>query len=57
MVGSDALRAMVGLHERDQRASKDAFAVLDQIVDARLRRGLTTVSTRPGSSPTAAPRG
>ena len=41
------------LHERDQRASKDAFAVLDQIVEARLRRGLTTVSTRPGSSPTA----
>ncbi len=43
VVASDALRAVVGLHERDQRASKDAFAVLDQIVDARLRRGLTTV--------------
>ncbi|MFL6205437.1 MAG: TIGR03560 family F420-dependent LLM class oxidoreductase [Acidimicrobiales bacterium] len=43
VVSSDALRAVVGLHERDQRASKDAFSVLDQIVDARLRRGLTTV--------------
>ena len=43
IVSSDALRATVGLHGRDQRASKDAFAVLDQIVDVRLRRGLTTV--------------
>ena len=43
VVSSDALRAVVGLHERDQRASKDAFAVLDRIADARLRRGLTTV--------------
>jgi alkanesulfonate monooxygenase SsuD/methylene tetrahydromethanopterin reductase-like flavin-dependent oxidoreductase (luciferase family)/predicted kinase len=43
IVSSDALRGVVGLHERDQRASKDAFAVLDRIVDARLRRGLTTV--------------
>jgi F420-dependent oxidoreductase-like protein len=42
-VSSDALRAAVGLHERDQRASKDAFAVLDQMVDARLRRGLTVI--------------
>jgi alkanesulfonate monooxygenase SsuD/methylene tetrahydromethanopterin reductase-like flavin-dependent oxidoreductase (luciferase family)/predicted kinase len=43
VVSSDALRAVVGRHERDQRASKDAFAVLEQIMDARLRRGLTTV--------------
>lgn len=43
VVSSDALRAVVGLHERDQRASKDAFAVLERIADARLRRGLTTV--------------
>ena len=43
IVSSDALRAVVGLHERDQAASKDAFAVLDRIADARLRRGLTTV--------------
>ncbi len=43
IVSSDALRAQVGLHERDQRASKDAFDLLDRIVDSRLRRGLTTV--------------
>jgi F420-dependent oxidoreductase-like protein len=51
IVSSDALRAVVGLHERDQRASKDAFAVLDQIVDARLRRGLTTVVDSTGLEP------
>ena len=43
VVSADSLRAVVGLHERDQRASKDAFAVLEQIVDARLGRGFTTV--------------
>lgn len=43
IVSSDALRAVVGLHERDQRASKDAFDLLERIADARLRRGLTTV--------------
>jgi alkanesulfonate monooxygenase SsuD/methylene tetrahydromethanopterin reductase-like flavin-dependent oxidoreductase (luciferase family)/predicted kinase len=51
IVSSDALRAVVGLHERDQRASKDAFAVLDQIVEARLRRGLTTVVDSTGLEP------
>ncbi len=51
VVSSDALRAVVGLHERDQRVSKDAFAVLDQIVDARLRRGLTTVIDTTGLEP------
>jgi F420-dependent oxidoreductase-like protein len=51
IVSSDALRGVVGLHERDQRASKDAFAVLDQIVDARLRRGLTTVIDATGLEP------
>ena len=51
VVSSDALRAVVGLHERDQRASKDAFSVLDQIVDARLRRGLTTVIDTTGLEP------
>jgi F420-dependent oxidoreductase-like protein len=51
VVSSDALRALVGLHELDQRASKDAFAVLDQIVDARLRRGLTTVIDSTGLEP------
>jgi len=43
VVSSDRLRAVVGLGERDQRASKDAFEVLDLIVAKRLRRRLTTV--------------
>jgi F420-dependent oxidoreductase-like protein len=43
VVSSDRLRAVVGLGERDQRASRDAFEVLDLIVDKRLRRRLLTV--------------
>jgi alkanesulfonate monooxygenase SsuD/methylene tetrahydromethanopterin reductase-like flavin-dependent oxidoreductase (luciferase family)/predicted kinase len=43
VVSSDALRGVVGSGEHDLDASADAFAVLDQIVAARLRRGLTTV--------------
>jgi alkanesulfonate monooxygenase SsuD/methylene tetrahydromethanopterin reductase-like flavin-dependent oxidoreductase (luciferase family)/predicted kinase len=43
IVSSDALRAAVGTGEADLDASTDAFAVLDVIVAARLRRGLTTV--------------
>jgi len=43
VVSSDRLRAVVGLGERDQRASRDAFEVLDLIVAKRLRRRLTTV--------------
>lgn len=43
VVSADALRAMVGSGEADLDASKDAFAVLDAVVAARLRRGLTTV--------------
>jgi F420-dependent oxidoreductase-like protein len=43
VVSSDRLRAVVGLGERDQRASRDAFDVLDLIVARRLRRRLTTV--------------
>jgi F420-dependent oxidoreductase-like protein len=43
IVSSDRLRAVVGAGERDQRASRDAFEVLDLIVDKRLRRRLTTV--------------
>jgi F420-dependent oxidoreductase-like protein len=43
VVSSDRLRAVVGTGERDQRASGDAFEVLDLIVAKRLRRGLTTV--------------
>jgi F420-dependent oxidoreductase-like protein len=43
IVSSDRLRAAVGTGERDQRASRDAFEVLDLIVAKRLARGLTTV--------------
>ena len=43
ILSSDRLRAVVGTSERDQRASRDAFEVLDLIVTKRLRRGLTTV--------------
>ncbi|WP_323100447.1 LLM class flavin-dependent oxidoreductase [Intrasporangium sp. YIM S08009] len=43
VVASDALRAVVGSGEHDLDASVDAFAVLETVVDARLRRRLTTV--------------
>src|SRR2546423_14450933 len=43
IVSSDALRAVVGSGEHDLSASQDAFALLDQIVSVRVRRGLTTV--------------
>ena len=43
VVSSDAIRALVGEGEHDQRASRDAFDVLDLVVERRLRRGLTTV--------------
>jgi F420-dependent oxidoreductase-like protein len=43
VVSSDALRALVGEAEHDLRASADAFAVLDDVVERRLKRRLTTV--------------
>ena len=43
VVSSDRLRAVVGEGERDQRASRDAFEVLELIVAKRLARRLTTV--------------
>jgi alkanesulfonate monooxygenase SsuD/methylene tetrahydromethanopterin reductase-like flavin-dependent oxidoreductase (luciferase family)/predicted kinase len=43
IVSSDALRAAVGSGEGDLDASTDAFAVLDAVVTARVRRGLNTV--------------
>ncbi len=43
VVSSDDLRAVVGTGPHDQRASKDAFDLLDVVVDRRLRRGLITV--------------
>ena len=51
IVSSDRLRAVVGAGERDQRASRDAFEVLDLIVAKRLRRGLTTVVDSTGLEP------
>jgi F420-dependent oxidoreductase-like protein len=51
VVSSDRLRAMVGTGERDQRASRDAFEVLDLIVTKRLRRRLTTVIDSTGLEP------
>jgi alkanesulfonate monooxygenase SsuD/methylene tetrahydromethanopterin reductase-like flavin-dependent oxidoreductase (luciferase family)/predicted kinase len=43
IVSSDALRERVGTGPADLDASDDAFAVLEAIVAARMRRGLTTV--------------
>ena len=43
IVSSDRLRAVVGHGEDDLDATADAFALLDAIVDHRMRRGLTTV--------------
>lgn len=43
VVSSDALRAVVGSGEHDLDASADAFALLEQVVAARLGRRLTTV--------------
>jgi F420-dependent oxidoreductase-like protein len=51
VVSSDRLRAVVGTGERDQRASRDAFEVLDLIVAKRLRRRLTTVIDSTGLEP------
>ena len=43
VVSSDALRGLVGSGEHDLEASTEAFALLEQVVAARLRRGLTAV--------------
>jgi len=43
VVSSDRLRALVGTGEDDIAASKDAFALLDEVVRRRLARRLTTV--------------
>ena len=43
LVSSDGLRALVGEGEHDMAASKDAFALLDTVVERRLGRRLTTV--------------
>jgi F420-dependent oxidoreductase-like protein len=43
VVASDDLRALVGEGPHDQRAGKDAFDLLDLVLERRLRRGLLTV--------------
>jgi alkanesulfonate monooxygenase SsuD/methylene tetrahydromethanopterin reductase-like flavin-dependent oxidoreductase (luciferase family)/predicted kinase len=51
VVSSDALRAVVGSGEHDLAASADAFVLLEHIVAARARRGLTTVVDTLGLEP------
>jgi alkanesulfonate monooxygenase SsuD/methylene tetrahydromethanopterin reductase-like flavin-dependent oxidoreductase (luciferase family)/predicted kinase len=51
VVSSDQLRAVVGSGEHDLDASDDAFALVDQIAAARVRRGLTTVIDTLGLDP------
>jgi pimeloyl-ACP methyl ester carboxylesterase len=51
VVSSDHLRSVVGSGEHDLDASADAFALLDHIVAARLRRGLITVVDTLGLDP------
>jgi F420-dependent oxidoreductase-like protein len=43
IVSSDHLRGVIGEHDLDLSATDDAFELLDQIVQMRLGRGLTTV--------------
>jgi len=43
VVSTDKLRALVGEGEHDQKAGKDAFAVLYVVLERRLKRGLLTV--------------
>lgn len=49
VVSSDRLRALVGEGEHDQRASADAFEVLDLVVERRVKRGLLTIVDSLGS--------
>jgi alkanesulfonate monooxygenase SsuD/methylene tetrahydromethanopterin reductase-like flavin-dependent oxidoreductase (luciferase family)/predicted kinase len=51
VVSSDSLRAVVGSGEADLDASADAFEVLEQVLAARLRRGLTVVVDTLGLDP------
>ena len=51
IVSSDALRALVGSSEHDQRAGQDAFDVLDTVLERRLARGLFTVVDTLGLDP------
>jgi alkanesulfonate monooxygenase SsuD/methylene tetrahydromethanopterin reductase-like flavin-dependent oxidoreductase (luciferase family)/predicted kinase len=51
VVSSDALRAVVGSGTGDLDATADAFRLLDQIVEGRVRRGLTVVVDTLGLDP------
>ena len=51
IVSSDELRGIVGSGRHDLDASADAFRLLDEIVAARLRRGLTCVVDTLGLEP------
>ena len=51
VVASDELRALVGEGRYDQRAGTDAFAILDEVVERRLRRRLLTVVDTLGLEP------
>ena len=51
IVSSDALRAMVGADENDQRAGPDAFEMLDLVLERRLARRLFTVVDTLGLDP------
>jgi F420-dependent oxidoreductase-like protein len=51
VVSSDALRALVGEGEHDQRAGGDAFELLDLVLERRLRRRLPTVVDTLGLDP------
>lgn len=51
IVSSDALRGVVGSGPADLEATGDAFALLDLVVRARLRRGLTVVIDSLGFDP------
>ena len=51
VVSSDRLRALVGEGEHDQRAGTDAFAVLDLVVERRMKRRLLTVVDTLGTDP------
>jgi F420-dependent oxidoreductase-like protein len=43
VVSTDTLRSLVGEGEHDQRAGTDAFAVLDDVLERRMKRRLLTV--------------
>jgi F420-dependent oxidoreductase-like protein len=51
IVSSDRLRAIVGEGEDDLAASDDAFAILEQVVEYRMKRQLTTVVDTLGLDP------